>query len=107
MNGTESALDVKLRALHTDVSEIKGNLSALTEAITKLALIEERQATSNAAMERAFNSLSDLSSRVKSIELALPELRIKSGQSSIWIDRLIWAMVSGFIVYIIQGNGIA
>ena len=36
-------LTVKLEALHSDVSEIKSSLDKVSEAITKLALVEQQQ----------------------------------------------------------------
>lgn len=105
MDSMESAIDVKLKALHGDVSEIKSSLSALTQAITKLALIEERQSTSNAAMDRAFTAINDLSTRMQAMELSLPELKVRSSQASVWIDRFVWVIVSGALVYMMKTAG--
>jgi hypothetical protein len=71
---TEAVLAAQLKTLHADVSEIKGALGKLTEAITKLALIEDRQIRSTEALERAFGSITKLSDRVAAVEQLLPTL---------------------------------
>ena len=43
-------LNLQLKTLHEDVSEMKSVLKDLATAITKLALIEERQANAAAAL---------------------------------------------------------
>jgi hypothetical protein len=76
---TEAVLAAQLKTLHADVSEIKGALGKLTEAITKLALIEDRQIRSTEALERAFGSITKLSDRVAAVEQLLPTLCILHG----------------------------
>lgn len=44
----------RMRTLHSDVAEIKGALRMLTEAITKLALVEQKQATHGPLEEARF-----------------------------------------------------
>ena len=56
-NNDTALLAAKLGALHEDVSEIKAALTKLSDAITKLALVEERQTQSAAALERAFTAI--------------------------------------------------
>ena len=105
MDDTNSTLDYKLKALSIDVSEIKTSLTALTQAITKMALIEERQSASNVALDRAFTSISDLYTKVQAIELSLPALKAQTNQSAIWVDRIVWVVVSGSLVYMMKAAG--
>lgn len=89
-------LAVKLETLHSDVGEIKSALNKLSEAITKLALVEERQAQTAEAMERAFRLIGKLEDRLTELEKAQP----KAKETSVWVDRFIlWAVmgVMGFV----------
>jgi regulator of replication initiation timing len=89
-----SVLAARLQSLHKDVGEIKSALSSLTEAITKLALIEERQTVTNNALERAFVALEKLEVRIGTLEKEAP----LNNRTNIWIDRIIMLIVGGFLV---------
>ena len=87
-------LSTRLDSLHSDVQEIKSALTQLTAAITKLAIVEERQQRSSEALDRAFNALRNIEIRLSEIEKTLPMLRAESGKSAVWIDRVMWAFIS-------------
>ena len=65
-------LSERFQALHADVSEIKSAIRDLAAAITKLALIEDRQSNVAAAQERLFASLARLELRVIELEKSSP-----------------------------------
>ena len=91
-----SVLTVKIDMLHNDVVDMKTALSELSKAITKLALVEERQAQTADAMERAFKAIGKIEDRLSSLELAAP----KTKETNAWVDRFILALlmaVAGFI----------
>jgi regulator of replication initiation timing len=94
MDQDVSVLAARLQSLHKDVGEIKSALSSLTEAITKLALIEERQTVTNNALERAFVALEKLEYRIGTLEKEAP----LNNKSNIWVDRIIMLIVGGFLV---------
>lgn len=89
-------LTSKLFSLHEDVSEIKGALRDLTSAITKLALIEERQTVTNAALERAFVAISRVEDRLAELERMTPI----NNQSRLWIERFILALAGAALAFI-------
>ena len=86
----------KLMSLHDDVSEIKGALRDLTSAITKLALIEERQTVTNAALERAFVAISRVENRLTELERLQP----MNNQSRMWVERFVLALAGAALVFI-------
>jgi putative alpha-1,2-mannosidase len=91
-----SVLTVKIDMLHSDVVEMKTALSELSKAITKLALVEERQAQTADAMERAFKAIGKIEDRLSALELAAP----KTKETNAWVDRFILALVmavAGFV----------
>lgn len=86
----------KLLSLHEDVSEIKGALKDLTSAITKLALIEERQTVTNASLERAFVAIGRVEDRLTELERLAP----MNNQSRIWVERFVVAIVGAALFFV-------
>ena len=78
-----TALDTKLTLLHEDITEIKVALGKLSDAIVKLALVEQKQTAASAALERAFTALEAVENRVSALELEAAN----SSRTSKWIDR--------------------
>lgn len=95
-------LSHKLETLHTDVRKIEQVLQDLTVAITRLAIVEERQSTTAAALERAFKALEKIEDRVAIIELQVPANR----KLSVWIDRVTWAALGLLGMYLIKSLGV-
>lgn len=91
-----SVLTVKIDMLHSDVVDMKIAVNELSKAITKLALVEERQAQTADAMERAFKAIGKIEDRLSALELTAP----KTKETNAWVDRFILALVmavAGFI----------
>lgn len=91
-----SVLAAKLEMLHGDVVDVKTALTELSKAITKLALVEERQAQTAEALERAFKAIGKIEDRLSALEQAAP----KAKETSAWMDRFILGLlmlVMGFI----------
>jgi hypothetical protein len=89
-------LSLKLEMLHSDVVEVKTALNKLSEAITKLALVEQQQTQTAEALERAFKTISKIDDRLSMLEMAAP----KTAETSGWMDRFILAIIvaaMGFI----------
>jgi hypothetical protein len=92
----ENVLTVKIDMLHSDVVDMKAAVNELSKAITKLALVEERQAQTADAMERAFKAIGKIEDRLSALELAAP----KTKETNAWVDRFILALVmalAGFV----------
>jgi DNA repair ATPase RecN len=92
-------LAVRLEALHSDMGEMKTVLNKLSDALTKLALIEQTQSQTTGSLERAFKTLEKIEERVSALELAQP----KNDFASTWVDRIITGMV-GFAAAIIAAK---
>lgn len=78
-------LSERFQALHDDVSEIKSAIRDLAAAITKLALIEDRQSNVAAAQERLFAALARLELRVIELEKSSPA----NNQTHAWVEKAI------------------
>lgn len=92
----------KLEALHEDVGAMKDVLKELTSAITKLALIEERQAQAALAQERAFKVLEKLEARVDKLEAAAPI----NNQASSLVMRALWAAGAAAAMFVAIKTGL-
>jgi regulator of replication initiation timing len=91
-------LSVRLGVLHEDVSEIKTALGKLSEAITKLALVEERQMQTSATLERITTTLTGLDKRIDMLEMVQP----KNTETARWVDRGVTAIVVLALSYTVK-----
>lgn len=89
-------LSARLQTLHTDVSDIKGTLKDLTQAINKLALVEERISNAVSAQERTFKALEKLEARIDALELKT----VTSDSTNRWLDRGLVAVLGAFFAFI-------
>ena len=92
----------RMEVLHEDVSEMKAVLKDLTSAITKLALIEERQTQAAVAQERALVALERVEARVAALERAAPD----TTRTSLWVDRAVWATLAAAATYVAKKIGL-
>lgn len=88
----------RLESLASDVSEMRAGLTRLAEAYSRLAVIEERQSSSNGALERAFGEIKTLSARIAALEQAQPI----HTQTTAWVNKAIALLLAGVL-----GAGIA
>jgi hypothetical protein len=95
-------LNLQLKTLHEDVSEMKSVLKDLATAITKLALIEERQANAAAALERAFGALERVEARVAALEKDVPANK----RVNVWVDRAIFAGLGLLAMTVMKKSGL-
>lgn len=85
----DDVLKVKLEILHGDVVEVKTALNKLSDAVTKLALVEQQLNQTAGALERAFKAISKIEDRLTMLEQAQP----KNRETSQWMDRIMIAVV--------------
>lgn len=97
-----SLVSHRLATLHEDVGEMKAALKDLATAITKLALIEERQSNAAAAQERAFKVLAKLEERVTNLEVYVPANK----RVSVWLDRATWAGMGLLVMLVMKKSGL-
>lgn len=89
-------LSARLQTLHTDVADIKGTLKDLTQAINKLALVEERISNAVAAQERTFKALEKMEERIERLEKA----QVIDDNTSKWLDRGLVAALGAIATFI-------
>lgn len=90
----------ELLSLQDDVSDIKNALVRLADAYTKLAVLEERQANSKSANERAFELIEKLTARVHALEQQAPIHK----QSSEWVNKTIGLIIAAVVGAALTAN---
>lgn len=88
--------------LHKDILEIKTVLRELTQAVTRLAVVEERQTQTTTALERAFALLDGIEKRLAQLELSNPTTK----RISRVIDLMMLGAVTIVIIFILKHVGL-
>lgn len=91
----------RLSGLSEDVGELKTTLREIATAVTRLALVEERQSQTNEALGRAFKQLDKVEVRVAAIERDMPIQRQTSG----WVLSGVWAAAGLAVLFIAKKVG--
>lgn len=89
----------KIESISGDMAEIKQTMRELASAVSRLAVIEERQTATNGAIERFSKELSSLSGRVTSLEQAQPIQK----QSSDFVQAAVKYIVAAVLGAVIAG----
>lgn len=101
----DNILELKLHALHEDVGEVKTALNKLSEAITKLALVEQQQSQIAASLERAFKAIGKIEDRLTMLEQQNAAALPQQNEMAKWIDRGIVALAGAGGVLILKTVG--
>lgn len=102
---TESDIAVltnKVESLHEDLSEMKLVMRDVASALTKLALIDERQSQMIETQERIFKVLDNHDHRINKIERddSRQELAVN------WVYKAVWAALGVMAMYIAKILGL-
>ena len=93
----------RIEQVQKDVGEMKGSLSTMATALSKLAIVEERQSSAAQSVERAFGEIAKLKSdnelaweRIRTLE----SVSIESKGRNIWVDRALTGtvMLAGWLL---------
>ena len=89
----------KIEALSEDMSDIKSSMRELAQAVSRLAVVEERQSSTNEAMGRMFKAIEAMDIRIKVLEQAQPIQQ----QSSDWVQSGVKYIVAAVLGAILAG----
>ena len=99
----------RLDSLHKDVGEIKQSVDKLSDAVVKLALVEERVATSQATLQRAFNAIEKTSSALEQLSIRVTALERTQPQTSLMASRVenaLWACGAIICIVVLKKTGV-
>lgn len=80
-------LNHRLESLHADLVDVKAAMRDVASALVKLTLLEERQAQSSEALQRAFSVLERVEARLATLEAAQPMSRLVNK----WVTAGVWS----------------
>jgi hypothetical protein len=89
---------IRVEAMSQDITEIKQSTQKMAEAITKLAVVEERQAHDRAEIGRVFKRLDTQDQRIQTLELAQPLQK----QATDWVGKAVWAVLSAVLTAVLS-----
>ena len=84
-----SVIATKLDLLHKDMGELRNTQEKMADAITRFAVIEERQSTMMDAVKRAFNTIDEVRSESKLMEIRMRNVETANATNtkvSRWIE---------------------
>ncbi len=102
MSEETSALMHHISTLRSDVDEIKTIMRELANAVTRLALVEERQAATSTAMDRMARAIERLDERLRAIEMREP----MQARVSEWVMNIMWASAAAVAMFIAGKAGL-
>jgi len=92
----------KVESLHEDMGEMKIVMRDVANALTKLALIDERQANMLEAQERIFNLIERLDNRVDDLEKEDGKQSLATG----WVYAAVWGAAGLLAMYVAKMLGL-
>ena len=98
----------RLGLLSEDVGELKETLRQIASAVTRLALVEERQMQTNEALSRAFKQIDKLDIKLVSVEQrigSLERLQPQQQQTSAWVTTMLWAAAGAAVMFVAKKVG--
>ena len=102
MNEEQRGITHKINTIGQELAEIKADMKQLVQAMTRLALAEERIGQVNAALERVLRKIDALEQDALKHKLDGVDAR----RTSVWVDRGIVAAVGAAVMYIAKKTGL-
>ena len=98
-----------LGILSDDVGELKETLRQIASAVTRLALVEERQMQTNEALSRAFKQIDKLDMKLTGIEQrlgTLERMQPLQQQTNGWVMTSVWIVAGAAVMFVAKKTGI-
>ena len=98
----------RLGLLSDDVGELKETLRQIASAVTRLALVEERQSQTNEALSRAFKQIDKVELKLTGIEQrlgSLERMQPQQQQTSAWVTTMLWAAAGAAVMFVAKKVG--
>ena len=89
-------------SIRESVDEMKGAMKEMASAITRLALVEERQAAVSTTIERLVQSLEKVDERLRRLEVSEP-LQAKATE---WVQSAVWAAAAAAVMFMAAKAGL-
>ena len=91
-----------IQRIREDQHAMRAAIERMSEAVTRLALVEERQAAASTAIERLVQSLEKLDERLRHLELA----EQTQAKTAAWVQAALWALAAAAAMFIAKRVGL-
>lgn len=91
-----------IQRIREDQSAMRVAIERMSEAVTRLALVEERQAAASTAIERLVQSLEKADERLRRLEVAEP-MHAKAAE---WVQSAVWAAAAAAVMFMAGKAGL-
>ena len=91
-----------IQRIREDQHAMRAAIERMSEAVTRLALVEERQAAASTAIERLVQSIERLDERLRRLEVAEP-MQTKAAE---WVQSAVWAAAAAAVMFIAGKAGV-
>lgn len=91
-----------IQRIREDQRAMRAVIERMGEAVTRLALVEERQATASSAIDRMAQTLEKLEERLRRLEVADP-MQTKAAE---WVQSALWAAAAAAVMFVAGKAGL-
>ena len=98
MSSAEQVIEASFKVIQGDLEDMKSSMSKMADALSKIAILEERHQTMSATMLRVTEKLEKIAERQSLLEMAhvKQETTVKVTVKAI---QVIWGVIGGGILY--------
>ena len=91
-----------IQRIREDQHAMRAAIERMSEAVTRLALVEERQAAVSTTIERLVQSLEKVDERLRRLEVSEP-LQAKATE---WVQSAVWAAAAAAVMFMAGKAGL-
>jgi len=91
-----------IQRIREDQHAMRAAIERMSEAVTRLALVEERQAAASTAIERLVQSLERLDERLRRLEVAEP----MQAKATEWVQSALLALATAAAMFVAGKAGL-
>ena len=91
-----------IQRIREDQHAMRAAIERMSEAVTRLALVEERQSAASTAIERLVQALEKVDERLRRLEVADP-MQTKATE---WVQSAVWAAAAAAVVFMAGKAGL-
>ena len=88
--------------IRESVDKMEASVAKIADALTRLALVEERQSAASSALERLGDAIERLDERLRKIEIAEP-MQTKATE---WVQSAVWAAAAAAVMFMAGKAGL-
>lgn len=94
--------DPRIDLIASRLDHMSTTLDKVADAVSRLAVVEERQQQTTATLNRVFKCLDDHDQRIDALEKHEPEQK----RVAQWVNAAVWALASAAAMFIAQRVGL-